>query len=91
MKKQTTSVTPEPTPSQTPDQVQALLREINVLASNAIQLALQGTGEEEDKDQRILLLRQAMERVGWIADVALRRLGEPGAFESAEDWMLAHV
>ncbi|QHJ01063.1 hypothetical protein GT347_25610 [Xylophilus rhododendri] len=75
------------------ESTRALLREVGAIASSAICLTLPGSGEAGDETgaDRMLLLRQALERVGWVTDVALRQLGEPGAFASAEDWMLAHV
>ena len=49
--------------------------------------------DEDDDDQadRIHLLRQTLAQIGWVADVALRKMGDGGVFESAEDWMLPGV
>ncbi|QHI97741.1 hypothetical protein GT347_06900 [Xylophilus rhododendri] len=86
---------PESQPEHTDTvQTRALLREVSTLATNAIVLSRPRTAtadnqEEDDREDRILLMRHALERVGWVADVALRQLGEQGMFERAEDWMLA--
>lgn len=71
----------------------ALMREVCVLASTAIRLSRDRFGlvddvDDDDLQDRLQLMRQALGRIGWVADVAMRKLGDTGAFATAEDWML---
>ncbi|MCZ2497720.1 hypothetical protein GN316_13225 [Xylophilus sp. Kf1] len=75
------------------DDAIALMREVCVLANTAMRLSRDRLGliddeYEDDLADRLQLMRQAVGRMGWVADVALRKLGDPGAFATAEDWML---
>ncbi|QHJ01043.1 hypothetical protein GT347_25485 [Xylophilus rhododendri] len=88
--------TPPPIAAHAASQARALLHEISGLANSAIRLSAPRASsaddpEDDDRDERIQMLRQSLERVGWVADVALRQLGDTGAFERAEDWMLARL
>lgn len=70
-----------------------LMREVWLLASTSIRVSRPrahaiDTEEDDDRDDHIQLLRHTLARIGWVADVAERRLGGTGAFASAEDWML---
>ena len=87
------SANPEP-----PDTTQAreLMREVCILASMAIRVSRDRPGvtdelDDDDRDDRIQLLRRTLDRIGWVSDVALRKLGGPGVFARAEDWMLPGV
>jgi len=79
-----------------PDSTCFLLREVCALASAAIRVSrdrpnLIHDEDDDDRADRIHLLRQTMAQIGWVADVALRKMGDGGVFESAEDWMLPGV
>lgn len=88
---------PPPAPANTepPDTEQAreLLREVCILANMAIRVSRDRPGliDDVDDDDRIQLLRRTLDRIGWVADVAERKLGGTGAFARAEDWMLPGV
>ena len=90
---------PSPANPEPPDTTQAreLLREVCMLASMAIRVSRDRPGltddreEDDDRDDRIQLLRRTLDRIGWVADVAERKLGGTGAFARAEDWMLPGV
>ena len=79
------------------EDVRGLLCEVCMLASIAIRVsrprvALDFVDEEDDdRDDRIQMLRQTLDRIGWVADVAQRKLGGTGSFARAEDWMLPGV
>ena len=93
MKNPNFHVLPDGAPSE--DAV-ALMREVCVLASTAIRLSRDRFGLVEDVDDddlhdRLQLMRQALGRIGWVADVAMRKLGNDGVFATAEDWMLPGV
>jgi len=88
----------QPLPFGNRQQTNDLLREICVIASTSLGVsrdrpAIQQSDadDEEDLHDRLQALRQALGRIGWVADVALRRLGDPGCFADAEDWMLPGV
>ena len=91
---------PAPGNSEPPDTTQAreLMREVCMLANMAIRVSRdrpsltdeQGD-EDDDRDDRIQLLRRTLDRIGWVADVAERKLGGTGVFARAEDWMLPGV
>ncbi len=71
--------------------IEEVLREVNRLAATAIQLSrlpCRPEEEEDDLQSRISMLQAFIDRMGWVADVGLRQLGERGAFDRAEDWML---
>jgi len=85
--------TPEPPNT---EQARELLREVCILASTAIRVSRDRPGlihdvDDDDRDDRIQLLRRTLDRIGWVADVAERKLGGTGAFARAEDWMLPGV
>ena len=70
------------------------MREVCILANTAIRVSrdrpnLIHDEDDDDREERIQLLRQTLNRIGWVADVAQRALGGTGSFSSAEDWMLA--
>lgn len=47
--------------------------------------------DEDDVDvlqTRAQTLHLFIDRIGWVADVSLRKLGDSGSFARAEDWML---
>ena len=72
-------------------QLKALLRHVCSLAIAAVSVSNGHAGEEveeADLHNHIRLLQSTMDRMGWIADVTLKRLGDHGCFDSAEDWML---
>jgi len=78
------------------DDAIAMMREVCVLASTAIRLSRDRFGPVDDVDDddlhdRIQLMRQALGRIGWVADVAMRKMGDAGVFATAEDWMLPGV
>lgn len=71
-----------------------LLREVGSLASLALDMSrkpLPADQEVEDLQSRVSVLQHLLDRIGWVADVGLRELGEPGSFARAEDWLLAGV
>lgn len=77
-----------------PDHACDLMREVCILANTAIRVSrhrpnLIHDEDDDDREDRIQLLRQTLNRIGWVADVAQRSLGGTGSFSSAEDWMLA--
>jgi len=39
----------------------------------------------------VQVLNLFIDRIGWVADVGLRKLGDSGCFARAEDWMLPGV
>ena len=90
---------PTPTNPEPPATAQAreLMREVCILASMAIRVSRDRPSltddqeEDDDRDDRIQLLRRTLDRIGWVADVAERKLGGTGAFARAEDWMLPGV
>ena len=70
-----------------------LMREVCNLAATAVRVSrhrptLIHDEDDDDRDDRIQLLRQTLDRIGWVADVAQRSLGGAGVFGRAEDWML---
>ena len=80
------------------DDVRTLLHEVCVLASTGIRLSRDRPNlsqdvddEEDDMVDRLQMLRRTLDRIGWVSDVALRKLGGPGVFARAEDWMLPGV
>jgi len=78
------------------DDVRTLLHEVCVLANTGIRMARDRPNmihdvDDDDMVDRIQMLRQTLDRIGWVSDVALRRLGGPGVFARAEDWMLPGV
>ena len=85
------SVAPD---GQAHDDAIALMREVSSLANTAIRLSRDRTGllddvDDDDLHDRLQLMRQTLGRIGWVADVAMRKLGDTGAFATAEDWMLS--
>lgn len=36
-------------------------------------------------------MQYLVDRMGWVADVALRKLGDSGSLARPEDWMLPEV
>ncbi|QHI98748.1 hypothetical protein GT347_12565 [Xylophilus rhododendri] len=83
---------PTPAPSDV-DQARELFRELGSLAGTAMRMTRDGilSTDVDDLDglrTRMEVLRLVVDRIGWISDVGLRKLGESGAFASAEDWML---
>lgn len=71
-----------------------LLREVGSLAALALDVSRQplpADQETEDLQSRVHVLQRLLDRIGWVADVGLRELGEPGSFARAEDWLLADV
>ena len=84
---------PDPETRYDPDHACELMREVCSLANTAIRVSrlrpnLIDDEDDDDREDRIQLLRQTLSRIGWVADVAQRSLGGSGAFSSAEDWML---
>lgn len=73
------------------NQLKELLRHVCSLAISGVAVsnghAAEGV-EEADLHNHIRLMQATMDRMGWIADVGLKRLGDSGCFASAEDWML---
>lgn len=51
----------------------------------------EGCQSLDELEHRIQLLRHLVDRMGWVADVALRRLGDRGMLARPEDWMLPEV
>jgi len=75
------------------EQARGLMREVCSLASTAMGMSGDRVEmlEEEDVDNlqtRIRVLHLFIDRIGWVADVSLRKLGDSGSFARAEDWML---
>ena len=73
------------------NQLKALLRHVCSLAIATVSVSNGHAGaevEEADLHNHIRLLQATVDRMGWIADVSLKRLGDTGCFETAEDWML---
>ena len=91
----TAAAPPQPTDADI-EQARGLLREVCTLASTA--MALSGDRvdirDEDDTDSlqtRVQVLNLFIDRIGWVADVGLRKLGDSGCFARAEDWMLPGV
>ena len=73
-----------------------LMREVCALASTAMELSGDRVEIREDEEvdhlqTRIRILNLFIDRIGWVADVSLRKLGDSGSFARAEDWMLPGV
>ena len=90
------------TPTQTPcmqaiadsdiERARSLLWEICSLAHLAINVARPQENIEEDTEDlhdRIGLMRVLLEKMGWVGDLALERLGAIHGPMRPEDWMLA--
>ena len=78
------------------EQARGLMREVCSLASTAMGLCGDPVEMREDEDvdhlqSRIRILNLFIDRIGWVADVSLRKLGDSGCFARAEDWMLPGV
>ncbi|MCZ2498535.1 hypothetical protein GN316_17375 [Xylophilus sp. Kf1] len=76
------------------EHTRALLREVGALAALALDTArkpLPADQEAEDLQCRVSVLQRLLDRIGWVADVGLRELGDSGSFARAEDWLLADV
>ena len=75
------------------EQTRNLLHEVCMLAATASRVSrprpnLIHDEDDDDREDRIKLLRQTLDRIGWVADVAQRSLGGCGVYGRAEDWML---
>lgn len=73
-----------------------LMREVCSLAGTAMGMSGDRVAvrDEDDIDalqNRIQIQNLFIDRIGWVADVALRMLGDSGSFARAEDWMLRGV
>lgn len=82
-----------PTPT---DDLRTLLHEVCVLASTGIRMSRERPNlihdvDDDDMVDRVQMLRRTLDRIGWVSDVALRKLGGHGVFARAEDWMLPGV
>ena len=78
------------------EQACGLLREVCSLASTAMGLsgdrvALRDEDDIDALQTRLQTLHLFIDRIGWVADVTLRKLGDSGSFARAEDWMLPGV
>ena len=78
------------------EQARGLMREVCSLASTAMGMSGDRVSvrDEDDVDAlqtRIRILGLFIDRIGWVADVSLRKLGDSGSFARAEDWMLPGV
>jgi len=72
-------------------QVRDRLRQVCSLAIADINVSpRQEPTSDDDGDLHsyIRMLQSTIERMGWSVDVSLKRLGDPGCFARAEDWML---
>lgn len=71
-----------------------VLKNLIGLASAAIGLTRDRPEEcasIENLEQRLQLMQYLVDRMGWVADVALRKLGDNGSLARPEDWMLPEV
>lgn len=69
----------------------SVLRNLCALASAAIGVSrdrLTGCQSIDELEKRIQIMEYLADRTGWVADVALRKLGDRGMLAGAEDWML---
>lgn len=79
------------------EHARGLMREVCSLASTAIGMSGDSIAARDDDDgvdalqTRIRILHLFIDRIGWVADVGLRKLGDSGSFARAEDWMLPGV
>jgi len=85
-----------PLSEETIEQARGLMREVCSLASTAMGLSgdrvsVRDEDEVDALQTRIQVLNLFIDRIGWVADVGLRKLGDSGSFARAEDWMLPGV
>ncbi|QHI99261.1 hypothetical protein GT347_15525 [Xylophilus rhododendri] len=76
------------------EQARHVLRQLCSLANVAVGLSREAASVDEDGEalpHHAQLLQLLVERIGWMADVGLRKLGDSGCFARAEDWMLPEV
>jgi hypothetical protein len=66
--------------------VKELLQHVAATANEADALCYQAAGEQQTELAE--QLRHAVCRIGWMADLALTRLGHPPVVGGAEDWLL---
>lgn len=59
--------------------------------STADRIAVRNEDDIEALQNRIYIQTLFLDRIGWVADVALRKLGDSGSFARAEDWMLPGI
>ncbi|RYG57334.1 MAG: hypothetical protein EON56_02680 [Alphaproteobacteria bacterium] len=73
--------------------IEALLGEITSAAYFTESLHAKLDVTEGDKDDEIHALRQVVARMGWMADMALHRLGSHNCLREgrAQDWLLTPV
>lgn len=72
-------------------QLIGLLRHVCSLAIAGMSLSSAASGLDDDGPDlqgHIRMLQSTIDRMGWIADLGLKKLGDVGCFDSAEDWML---
>jgi len=99
MKKEQQQISPgiQPGDSISPldiDDAVKVLRNLCALASTAIGVSRDRSERcqsIDDLEQRIQLLKYLIDRMGWVADVALRKLGHAGLLARPEDWMMPDV
>ena len=76
------------------DDARSALRHVGELASAALGISRdreQVCETSDDLNQRLQLMQYLVDRMGWVADVGLRKLGDGGSLARAEDWMLPTV
>ena len=83
----------DPSPRDLED-ARSALRHVGELASAALGISRdreQTCESSDDLNQRLQLMQYLVDRMGWVADVGLRKLGDDGSLARAEDWMLPTV
>jgi len=76
------------------EDTRSALRHLCELASAAVGLTRdreQTCESLDDLNQRLQVMQYLVDRMGWVADVGLRKLGDSGSMARAEDWMLPAV
>jgi hypothetical protein len=81
-------------PTTTPvhiEEAKSVLRNLCSLASAAMGISREqadGCLSLDALEHRLQLMHYLVDRMGWVADVALRKLGDSGSLARPEDWML---
>ncbi|QHJ01748.1 hypothetical protein GT347_27205 (plasmid) [Xylophilus rhododendri] len=86
--------TPVPLGTDAREGLRQVLQHVGALASAGIGITrdrAQACESTDELQQQLQVMQYLMDRIGWASDVGLRKLGDPGALERAEDWMLPAV
>ncbi|QHI99625.1 hypothetical protein GT347_17570 [Xylophilus rhododendri] len=73
------------------DDLRQVLHHVSSLASAGIGITRdrsESCDSLDDLQQQLHIVQYLLDRIGWASDVGLRKLGESGVLNNAEDWML---